>query len=80
MYKMCSSLNMRRKFTATETHAKSLFERRSHLDDDTGEGDEGSLPPYCRLLFNISHMRRDVLTINLAPVLNAGGMLGSIDR
>ena len=51
MYKMCSTLNVRCKFDAAETNAKSLFERRIHQANDTGELDESSLPSYCRLFF-----------------------------
>ena len=48
---MCNSINMRRKLKEAETHEHLLFERRGHQNDDTGEGDEGSISSYVNMLF-----------------------------
>ena len=52
-YKVCNAINVRRKFKEAELHARSLFESRSHQNDDTGEDNEGNMPSYVNLLFDI---------------------------
>ena len=50
---MCNSINVRGKFKEAETRERSLFERRGHQNDDTGEGDEGSMPSYVNMFFEL---------------------------
>lgn len=45
-FKVCKALNVRRNFKEAEMYSHSLFKRRSHQNDKTGEGDEVNLPSY----------------------------------